>query len=159
MKPQLVARRLTIDVIYQPNQTPTDVLETLLDHVAQDAFSNGSITGHTHAEVFTRSWKVQKIPVKCAVDELKVQGDLTFDGKTFDKALDTARLGKQLMKVFQVMRDGQWRTLQEISELVGAPQQSVSARLRDFRKPRFGSLTVESQRRGPKSRGVWEYRL
>jgi len=57
------------------------------------------------------------------------------------------------------MRDGEWRTLGEISEATGHPEASVSARLRDFRKPRFGGHTV-NRRRGKWVGGSWwEYQL
>ncbi len=81
-----------------------------------------------------------------------------FDGETYDGELDADRLGAQCRKVFGVMRDGQWRTLQRISEQSGAPEASVSARLRDFRKPRFGGYEVE-RRRVSDGSGLWEYRL
>lgn len=79
-----------------------------------------------------------------------------FDGETYEPDLDQARLGDQLCSVLGLMLDGQWRTLAGISALVHAPEASVSARLRDLRKPRFGAKTVERRRRGE---GLWEYRL
>lgn len=82
------------------------------------------------------------------------------DGKTYDAALDKPRLNKQLQAVHEFMQPGQWVTLFEISAAVNAPEQSVSARLRDLRKEKFGSHTVERRRRpGQEDRGVWEYRL
>jgi hypothetical protein len=80
-----------------------------------------------------------------------------FDGPVYDPALDQARLTKQLARVFDLMKDGHWRTLQEIADAADAPQASVSAQLRHLRKPRFGSHLVEKQRRG--CGGTWEYRL
>ena len=68
-----------------------------------------------------------------------------FDGKTYEPS-DGPRLGVQLAQVASLMRDGQWRTLYEIAHATGCPTQSVSARLRDLRKPRFGGYTVERQR-------------
>jgi hypothetical protein len=53
------------------------------------------------------------------------------------------------------MADGFWYTLQEISLAVKAPEASVSARLRDLRKPPF-NLIVERRRR---SAGTHEYRV
>ncbi len=81
------------------------------------------------------------------------------DGATFDRTLDLSRLNEQLRRVFELMKDGQWRTLSEIGAATGDMPQSVSARLRDFRKEKFGGLTVERRRRGQVSRGLWEYRL
>ena len=66
-----------------------------------------------------------------------------FDGATYEHARDSARLGDQMMAVLSVMADGQWRTLKQLAAAVDAPEASVSARLRDLRKPRFGGHRVE----------------
>ena len=79
------------------------------------------------------------------------------DGETFDEGSDGIRLNAQMRRVAEVMGDSQWRTLREISEVIGDPEASVSARLRDFRKPRFGALVVLRRRRD--GAGLWEYRL
>jgi hypothetical protein len=54
------------------------------------------------------------------------------------------------------MLTANWRTLAEIETATGFPQASISARLRDLRKPKFGPYIVERQRRRP---GTWEYRV
>jgi len=82
---------------------------------------------------------------------------LRFDGDTYDPHLDAHRLKGQHAKVWRVMSDGHWRTLFELAHASGCPEASVSARLRDFRKPRFGGHTVERRRRG--KGGTWEYRV
>jgi hypothetical protein len=82
-----------------------------------------------------------------------------FDGNTFDPEHDQSRLRRQLLFVFKLMRDGAWRTLREISELSGYDTQSISARLRDLRKEKFGGHAVERQRRGAPKDGIFEYRL
>lgn len=80
-----------------------------------------------------------------------------FDGETFSQARDGARLTAQLERVQKLMEDHQWRTLAQISAACeDAPEPSVSARLRDLRKPRFGGYTVE---RRYVADGVWEYRV
>ena len=79
-----------------------------------------------------------------------------FDGETFDLDRDGERLTGQLDRVRALMRDGRWRTLSEIAARVEGSEAGVSARLRDLRKPRFGSLTVE---REYVSDGVWRYRV
>jgi len=81
------------------------------------------------------------------------------DGATFDALLDKVRLNKQLRRVFEVVRDGHWRTLRELEEITEDPQASISARLRDLRKTKFGGLTIERRRRGEATRGLFEYRL
>jgi hypothetical protein len=86
------------------------------------------------------------------------QAEFNFDGATFDVAIDGPRLGTQLADVLNVMRDGGWRTLDEIIRAVGrGTQTGISARLRDLRKPKFGGWTVESRRRN--ENGLWEYRI
>ena len=88
-----------------------------------------------------------------------------FDGETFVPYLDGVRLTGQWKAVFAVMRDGAWRTLDEIQEIIVLgggeyyPLQSISARLRDFRKRRFGRHTVPRRRRGDPRKGLFEYRL
>jgi hypothetical protein len=79
-----------------------------------------------------------------------------FSGETYDHEKDGQRLAAQLYKVKNLMKDGNWRSLFEISAEVQAPEASVSARLRDLRKPRFGSHTVERKRVG---KGLFMYRL
>ena len=85
-----------------------------------------------------------------------------FDGKTYDPALDKDRLKKQLGRVYDVMNDGWWMTLLEIQDWSRTrhntfdPEASISARLRDLRKPKFGGYNIERRRR---TNGTWEYRL
>lgn len=88
-------------------------------------------------------------------DDMLVRSAI-FDGDTIEPERDNGRLFAQLKRVKELMSDGRWRTLADISEAVGDPPASVSARLRDLRKKRWGSLTVE---RRHKSKGLFEYRL
>lgn len=78
------------------------------------------------------------------------------DGETFDYARDARRLAGQHARVLALMKDGKFRTLAEIAEYTKDPEASVSARLRDLRKPRFGNWEVE---RKYIDRGLWAYRL
>ena len=84
-----------------------------------------------------------------------------YAGTTFDAALDLTRLNAQTRRVAECMADGAWRTLRELSDAANAPEASVSARLRDLRKPRNGGHTVERRRRPgwAATSGLWEYRL
>lgn len=79
-----------------------------------------------------------------------------FDGSTYDQDRDGQRLGRLLDRVYNLMIDGSWRNLTEIQARCGGSEPSVSARLRDLRKAKHGSLLVE---RRYVSNGVWEYRL
>jgi hypothetical protein len=80
-----------------------------------------------------------------------------FDGETFDLEFDYERLGAQMQAVYDVMEDGRWHFLAEMSEIVGAPEGSISARLRDLRKSKFGGFVVERKRMG--TTGHYAYRL
>ena len=84
------------------------------------------------------------------------QRELKFDGATYDPLMDKDRLRSLLGRVFQLMADGRWRTLAEIRERTGGSEASVSSRLRDLRKAKFGGYTVEHRR---KAGGTWEYQL
>lgn len=77
-----------------------------------------------------------------------------FGGQTYDGALDAERLSSQLERVYTVMRDGEWHGLSELSARCGGSEASVSARLRDLRKPQFGSHAILRQRI---SNGFWLY--
>lgn len=76
--------------------------------------------------------------------------------------LEFERLGGQTKAVKDVMLDSQWRTLPELAEeihvrlKVRASEAGVSARLRDLRKPRFGSHTVLRRKR---IGNLYEYKL
>lgn len=80
-----------------------------------------------------------------------------YGGATFDTLLDLARLNAQSRRVAELMVDGAWRTLREVAEDTGDPEASISARLRDLRKPKNGGHTVERRRRA--GAGTHEYRL
>lgn len=81
---------------------------------------------------------------------------LHFNGATYKASRDHARLTDQYWRVFALMHDTRWRTLTEIARATGDPEASVSARLRDLRKPRFGGHLVQAKCVG---RGMWVYRL
>ena len=84
------------------------------------------------------------------------QADLRFDGPEYSPARDQKRLTGQLLRVFNLMRDGRWRTLAEIASAAGDPEGSISAQLRHLRKARFGAHTVN--RRHVES-GLFQYSL
>ena len=56
-----------------------------------------------------------------------------FSGKTFEHDRDFERLGKQMRETIAYMISHDWVTLAEVGEAIGAPEASVSARLRDMR--------------------------
>ncbi len=79
-----------------------------------------------------------------------------FDGATIVPSRDSKRLGDQLAKVQAIMEHGTWHTLGDLAILCDAPQASISARLRDLRKPKFGEWIVERRYEG---NGLFSYRL
>lgn len=82
-----------------------------------------------------------------------------FDGSDFVKELDQDRLTGQIKKIYDLMKDGVFRTLSEIENLTSIPQASASAQLRNLRKERFGNHTVTKKRRGDRKKGLFEYKL
>jgi hypothetical protein len=80
-----------------------------------------------------------------------------FDGWTFRRDFDQARLSSSLQRVFFALLDGEWHSLQELRRIAGS---AADSRLRDLRKPKFGGFTIHS-RRDPTDQcsGVWQYRL
>ena len=105
------------------------------------------------------------LPQGLSMTQFKAQmgmlGKGGYDGVDYDPELDGARLITQHQRVFALMMDGKWRTLQGIENYTGFPQASISATLRDFRKERYGGHTVDRRRKpeaDPHS-GLFEYRL
>ena len=84
---------------------------------------------------------------------------MTTFGPAYSRALDGRRINRQMTAILTLMRDGTWRTLNEIQVATGFPQASISADLRHFRKPQFGGLVVEKRRRSLGELGTWEYRV
>lgn len=84
-----------------------------------------------------------------------------FDGATATTA-DTPRLNGQLQAVYDTMSDGQWYSIENLSQKVAqatkkpVSQTSISARIRDLRKAKFGGYNVERQK---VSDGLYEYRI
>lgn len=83
---------------------------------------------------------------------------MTFDGSTYDEKRDGARLSTQLERVRGMFTrwEGRWFSLEEIAAYANGTEAAVSARLRDLRKPKFGSLNIERKNLGG---GLWVYRL
>lgn len=84
------------------------------------------------------------------------KSERAFDGRTYDPLRDHARMQGQLGRVFRLMADGKWRTLAQITAEIGGSEAGVSARLRDLRKEKYGSLEVQ---RRHLNHGLWDYRL
>jgi hypothetical protein len=76
--------------------------------------------------------------------------------ETWDEDRDGSRIARQRARIWKQMFSGNWKTIYELSVATGDPHQSVSARLRDLRKTKYGAHTVD---RRYQAEGVWEYRL
>lgn len=79
-----------------------------------------------------------------------------FDGSDYQPARDDVRLTGQLLRIWSVVCDGAWRTLDQIAAATGDPQASISAQLRHLRKPRFGAHKVEREH---VKDGLYRYRV
>ena len=88
--------------------------------------------------------------------QLSIDFTQHFDGCTYDPARDHDRLAKQLGRVYDYMSDGLWHSLAQISRFTGDPEASVSARLRDLKKPRFGGYNIDHKH---VKDGLWVYRM
>jgi len=82
-----------------------------------------------------------------------------FNGPCYVPKFDQSRLTGQILRVFDCMKDGKWRTIDEIHTITGDPHASISAQLRHLRKYRFGEHTVEKRSKGSRYKGLWEYKL
>jgi biotin operon repressor len=100
-----------------------------------------------------KPWQGGK-PMEDRVERLPMED--RFDGRTYDPDQDGERLSGQLKKVYSIMSQGGWHTLASMAEETGASEASVSARIRDLRKPKFGRYEVERKRM---SGGLFVYRL
>ena len=85
-------------------------------------------------------------------------------GFTFSPAHDEPRVTNLLERVYQIMRDRRFRTLEEIQAITGGSQAGISARLRDLRKGDatvnpFGPHEMVRERKGDPKRGLFQYKL
>lgn len=69
---------------------------------------------------------------------------------------DIRRLDSQVQRVFAYLSDGQWHGLDDIASVCYGSEASISARMRDLRKPEWGSHTIERERLG---NGTNRYRM
>lgn len=79
-----------------------------------------------------------------------------FHGSDIDMNRDAGRLKGQIQDVYNLMKDGKWRSLGDIASATGHGEASISAQLRNLRKVEFGSHVVEKVH---VRRGLFEYRL
>jgi len=78
------------------------------------------------------------------------------DGSTYNHDEDYDRLNRQMKDVFRAVADGAWHTPPELEDKTGHSWASISARLRDLRKDKYGGYIVE---REYLAKGLWMYRI
>lgn len=71
---------------------------------------------------------------------------MPIDGDTYDRKQDGKRLLSLLERVKLIMLSGSWCTLKELKDETGGTESSVSARVRDLRKEKFGGYEIERKR-------------
>lgn len=85
-----------------------------------------------------------------------------FSGDDYDHDRDHGRLDAQIARVHAVMRDGGWRTVEEVQAViltrygVEDRETSISAQIRNLRKPENGEHTIRRQYVGG---GLYRFRL
>ena len=84
---------------------------------------------------------------------------IRFDGSDIIPEMDNKRLTGQILRIYDLMKDGKFRTLSEIAFLTGDHESSISAQLRNLRKSRFGGHVVNKQTRGERCNGLFEYQV
>jgi len=84
-----------------------------------------------------------------------------FNGSDYKPELDEKRLTTQIQKIFNIMKDGEYRGLTAIKELLNtnAGEASVSAQLRNLRKTSGGSHELLKKRTGEPKNGYWIYKI
>lgn len=106
----------------------------------------------------TKAGKAQGIVDRAKPSDKTGPPDGHRDGETYVAPFDYDRLNNQAKRVYDCISNGSWWTLADIAAKTHDPEASISARLRDLRKPRFGALDIE-HRRVHQGKGEWEYRL
>tara|TARA_R110000822_G_scaffold29182_1_gene86187 strand:- start:714 stop:1019 length:306 start_codon:yes stop_codon:yes gene_type:complete len=90
------------------------------------------------------------------MDKIRSLKANAFDGVAYQHERDFERLKNQAERILDFISDGEWTTLREISAATGAPEGSVSSKLRDLRKAKYGGHTVDIRYAG---NGVYQYRF
>lgn len=80
------------------------------------------------------------------------------DGATYSPVRDRMALADQMRAVMGRMADGRWHTLPELEAELGCSSASISARIRDLRKERYGRQTIERRIRKGEASRTHEYR-
>ena len=85
--------------------------------------------------------------------------EIYFNGSDYVPSYDQKRLTKQIYIIKDLMLKSGFVTLQDIENVTGFPQASISAQLRNLKKERFGGYILEKRRTENKESGTFEYKL
>jgi len=80
-----------------------------------------------------------------------------IDGAFYVPSLDEQRLTTQMDRVRRLMLDGRWHYVAAMAEVLGEPETSISAQIRNLRKKENGGYIIETRRDG--DTGLFLYRL
>lgn len=82
------------------------------------------------------------------------------DGKLSRNQIYSDQYGRSLKnQILLSLAGGRWVSPGQIAQMTGAPARSVTARLRDLRKDRFGGYIIIIRRCKNRRDGLWEYRI
>ena len=93
------------------------------------------------------------------INQLDIFQEIRFNGPDYVPELDDVRLTGQILRVYELMKDARWRSLDDIARATGDPHASISAQLRHLRKERFGGHEVNKKRAGDEKSGLFIYQL
>lgn len=83
-----------------------------------------------------------------------------FDGATYSRPLDHARLSTAMGRIFLALKEGKEMTLAELAAVGKCSEAAASSRCRDFRKRQwqevYGKWNVISRR---VEAGLWKYKM
>lgn len=73
-----------------------------------------------------------------------------------DPATNPDRNDTIIGRTFEVMKDGQWHTLADISAITGDASDKIASRIRELRMPNYGNYNVDTQQVGAYT---WQYKI
>lgn len=117
-----------------------------------------------HAKSLRRHGSKRQLDVADLIDKVVDSFDEMIPGaspsakilRASASVADQKRLRKTYKRIWELMADGEYRTLHQIASHAGCMTTSASAALRAFRRPDFGMHKVDAKNMG---NGVWRYRL
>ena len=83
--------------------------------------------------------------------------DAPFDGDDYVDSRDRQRLKGQMQRVYNCLNDYRWWTVDDICRVTGDRNgASISAQIRNLRKPKFGAYIIEKEH---KRNGLYAFRM